>query len=226
MSTGLENGKKKKSLGQIIDNIAKWVVLIVGFPIRFMGSIVAQFVGEGGAGKAVVGAALFVLGIAISTDSLWQQLFGQPALFPWFETNFGGWWRWILVVLNPWFYLCFVLASGIQVIEGRAVRGKSPDAARRDLEDSMRYELEGKPSGKIDLAGALWNDYKRSGMRHKQVIGFIPLVLFTFDFIMTFSARNPFSYQDPGQVFAVILFNVGTMIAGEVGYAIWRSTND
>ena len=106
-SSSGEQKKRKKSLGQIIDSIAKWTVLIFGFPIRFMGAIVAQFVGEGGAGKAVVGGALFILGIAISTDSLWQQFFGQPALFPWYEANFGGWWRWMLVIFNPWFYPTF-----------------------------------------------------------------------------------------------------------------------
>ena len=90
----------------------------------------------------------------------------------------------------------------------------------------MQYELEGKPSGKIDLAGALWSDYKRAGMRHKRTIGFIPLAVFAFDMIMTFGARNPFAFSNPGDVFAAILFNVGTMMAGEIGYAIWKSTND
>ena len=225
-SSGGGEKKRKKSLGQIIDSIAKWTVLIFTFPIRFMGAIVAQFVGDGGAGKAAVGGTLFLLGCAISTDSLWQQLFGQPALFPWYEANFGGWWRWIPTMLNPWFYVCFILAAGIQVIEGRALKGKSPDAARRDLEDSMQYELEGKPSGKIDLAGSLWNDYKRAGMREKNTIGFIPLALWGFDLIITLAARNPWSYSDPGEVLMALLFNIGTMAAGEIGYAIWKSTND
>lgn len=79
-----EKEKKPRTLGQILDFIAKWLVFLVGLPFRFAAAIVAQFVAHGGAGRAVVGGVLFLLGCAISTDSIWQTLFAQVALFPWF----------------------------------------------------------------------------------------------------------------------------------------------
>lgn len=85
-SSSTNNGKQppKRSIGQIIDFLAKWTVLIVGLPIRVAAAIVAQFVANGGAGRAVVGGLLFMLGSAISADSIWQTVFRQRALFPWF----------------------------------------------------------------------------------------------------------------------------------------------
>ncbi|WP_243146851.1 hypothetical protein [Scytonema sp. UIC 10036] len=150
----------KRSIGQIIDFIAKMIVLVVGMPIRFAAAIVAQFVGNGGVGRAVVGGLLFILGSAISADSIWQTVFQQRPLFPWFEAG----WSWAnvpLTVFNPFFYLAFLIAVGLQVVEAYALRGKNPDSARRELQDHMVYDLEAKPSGKIDLVTELWKDYVR-----------------------------------------------------------------
>jgi hypothetical protein len=84
--SGDKSGKQppKRSIGQIIDFLAKWAVLIVGLPIRVAAAIVAQFVANGGAGRAVVGGLLFMLGSAISADSIWQTVFRQRPVFPWF----------------------------------------------------------------------------------------------------------------------------------------------
>lgn len=89
-STSTEQQTKKRSIGQIIDFLAKWTVLIVGLPIRLAAAIVAQFVGNGGTGRAVVGGVLFLIEYGISTDSIWQTVFQQRPLFAWFEPS----WSW------------------------------------------------------------------------------------------------------------------------------------
>uniref|UniRef100_A0A0C1R891 Uncharacterized protein n=1 Tax=Tolypothrix bouteillei VB521301 TaxID=1479485 RepID=A0A0C1R891_9CYAN len=215
----------KRSIGQIIDFIAKMIVLVVGMPIRFAAAIVAQFVGNGGVGRAVVGGLLFILGSAISADSIWQTVFQQRPLFPWFEPG----WSWAnvpLTVFNPFFYLAFLIAVGLQVIEAYALRGKNPDSARRELLDHLVYDLSAKPSGKIDLVSELWKDYKTAGLRDRNTTGFISLAIWVFDLVTTFAARNPFSYTVPITIILCILFNIGTMLAGEIGFAIWRLTKD
>jgi hypothetical protein len=222
-----DKGKQppKRSIGQIIDFIAKMIVLVVGMPIRFAAAIVAQFVGNGGVGRAVVGGLLFILGSAISADSIWQTVFQQRPLFPWFEAG----WSWAnvpLTVFNPFFYLAFLIAVGLQVVEAYALRGKNPDSARRELQDHMVYDLETKPSGKIDLVGELWRDYKVAGMRDRNTTGLISLAIWVFDLVTTFAARNPFSYTVPMTIILCILFNIGTMLAGEIGFAVWRLTKD
>jgi membrane-bound metal-dependent hydrolase YbcI (DUF457 family) len=228
-STGASAGKDKqqqrRSIGQIIDTVVRIVVIVVGLPIRIAAAIVNQFVANGGAGRAVVGGVLFLLGSAISADSIWQTVFQQRPLFPWFETS----WSWVnvpLTVFNPFFYLAFLIAIGLQVIEAYALRGKNPDSARRDLQDHMSYELETKPNGKIDLVGELWKDYKTAGMRDHKSAGFISLAIWVFDLVTTFAARNPFAYTEPLTILGCILFNIGTMLAGEIGFAIWRLTKD
>jgi membrane-bound metal-dependent hydrolase YbcI (DUF457 family) len=222
-----DKGKQthSRSIGQIIDFIAKMIVLVVGMPIRFAAAIVAQFVGNGGVGRAVVGGLLFILGSAISADSIWQTVFQQRCLFPWFEPD----WSWAnvaLTVFNPFFYLAFLIAVGLQVVEAYALRGKNPDSARRELQDHMVYDLEAKPSGKIDLVTELWKDYKTAGLRDRNSAGLISLAIWVFDLVTTFAARNPFSYTVPMTIILCILFNIGTMLAGEIGFAIWRLTKD
>jgi hypothetical protein len=215
----------KRSIGQVIDAIAKWAVLIVGLPIRAAAAIVAQFVANGGAGRAVVGGLLFMMGSAISADSIWQTVFRQRPVFPWFESG----WSWFNVpaaVFNPFFYLGFFLAIGLQIVEAYALRGKNPDSARRELQDSMVYDLESKPSGKIDLVGELWKDYKTAGIKDRSTAGLISLAIWVFDFVTTFAARNPFAYTDPSTILCCILFNIATMMAGEIGFAIWQLTKD
>lgn len=224
-SSSSSGSEKKRTIGQIIDFIAKWLVLIIGLPIRIAAAIVAQFVSNGGTGRAVVGGVLFLIGSAISTDSIWQTLFQQRPVFPWFETS----WSWanvVFAIFNPFFYLAFVIAVGVQVIEAYALRGKNPDAARRDLEDHMVYELESKPSGKIDLVGELWKDYKASGMRDRSSAGYVSIAVWVFDLVTTFAARNPFSYTSPLIILGCFLFNFGTMLSGEIGFKIWQLTKD
>lgn len=221
-----EEKKNKRSLGQIIDFIARIVVTVIGFPVRMMAAILAQFIGNGGAGRAVAGAAMFLLGCAISTDSLWQTLFGQRPLFPWFESGWIGWWGWSLVLLNPFFYAAFLVATAIQVVEAYTLRGKNPDAARRDLQDVQQYDLDSKPTGKIDLAEAFWHDYKRAGMRDRSTAGMIAISLWVFDLIITFSARNPLQFDNPITILQCLVFNLATMMAGEIGYTILMLTKD
>lgn len=226
-SGSTDKGKQthSRSIGQIIDFIAKMIVLVVGMPIRFAAAIVAQFVGNGGVGRAVVGGLLFILGSAISADSIWQTVFQQRPLFPWFESG----WSWAnvpLTVFNPFFYLAFLIAVGLQVVEAYALRGKNPDSARRELQDHMVYDLETKPSGKIDLVTELWKDYKTAGLRDRNTTGLISLAIWVFDLVTTFAARNPFSYTVPMTIILCILFNIGTMLAGEIGFAVWRLTKD
>jgi hypothetical protein len=227
-STGNSDGKpksKKRTLGEIIDFCAKTVVMIVGLPVRAAAAIVNQFVANGGAGRALVGGILFIGGSVISADSTWQLIFTGPPVLPWFEPT----WNWLNVpfaAFNPFFYLAFIISVGVQVIEAHALRGKNPDSARRELQDHMVYELETKPSGKIDLVGELWKDYKTAGTRDRSSAGLVVIAVWAFDIVTTFAARNPFEFTAPFMILGCILFNIGTMMAGEIGFAIWRLTKD
>ncbi|BAZ65561.1 MAG: hypothetical protein KME28_13090 [Pelatocladus maniniholoensis HA4357-MV3] len=216
---------KKRTIGELIDFCAKTIVLVVGLPIRFAAAIVNQFVANGGAGRAVVGGLLFIGGSMISADSVWQLLFLGRPVFPWFEETWA-WQNVLAAVFNPFFYMAFLIAVGLQVVEAHALRGKNPDSARRELQDHMVYDLETKPGGKIDLVGDLWKDYKTAGVRDRSSAGFVTIAIWVFDLVATFAARNPFAYTDPLMILGCILFNVGTMLAGEMGFAIWKMTKD
>jgi hypothetical protein len=67
---------------------------------------------------------------------------------------------------------------------------------------------------------------KTAGVRDRSSAGFVTIAVWVFDLVTTFAARNPFQYTDPLMILGCILFNVGTMLAGEMGFAIWRMTKD
>lgn len=114
------------------------------------------------------------------------------------------------------------MSALVQIMEARTVRGKQPIQAKAEFETSLQHDLPSKPTGKIDLSGELWKDYKRSGMRERNAGGAIALFFWIFDAVATFSSRNPFRYSDPGMIVGCFFYNLLSMCAGEVGFWIWR----
>jgi hypothetical protein len=212
----------KKSMGDTIDIIAGWVVDIISVPFQFVGAVMAQFVEPGTSGAKILGMVMFAGGVILSADGVWQTFFQGTALFPWFERSWIGWAGWLFVPFNPLFWLSIVISWCIQQAEAKTLRGKRPDVAKTEYEASTQYNLPAKPTAKIDLSRALWGDYKRAGMRDRNSGGLIALLIWLLDFVTTFYSRNPFGFTDPGQVVACIIYNFATMMAGEIGWNLWK----
>lgn len=217
-----KKGESPKHMGSIIDIIAAWVVDIVSIPFQFVGAVMAQFVEPGTSGAKILGMCMFTGGVIFSADGVWQTLFQGTALFPWFERTWVGWLGWLTVPFNPLFWLSIIISWCIQQAEAKTLRGKSPERAKAEFDTSTQYTLPAKPTGKIDLSKALWGDYKRAGMRDRNSGGLIALLIWLLDIVTTFYSRNPFAFTDPGQVFGCIIYNFATMMAGEIGWNLWK----
>jgi hypothetical protein len=190
----------------------------------FVSHIVAQFVTPGTPGYKLVGAIGFWIGTLLSTDSVWQVLFQGKPLLPWFETEWIGWLGWLQLPFNPLFWISFGISALVQVMEARTLRGKDPIQARSEFEESKQYALGSKPTGNIDLTVALWGDYKRAGMKERNAGGAIALSFWVLDITTTFVGRWPFRYTDPGAILGCFAYNCASMMAGEIGYNIWKLT--
>lgn len=214
----------KQQSANLFEILAEWVVNIVSIPFIFLSSVLEQFLTPGSSGTRIIGAVGFLFGTLMSTDGIWQTLFQGVPMFPWFEANWIGWIGWITIPFNLLFWVSFAMSALIQVMEARTLRGKRPDQAKTEFEESQQYNLPSKPSGKIDLSQALWGDYKRAGMRERRAGAGIALFFWTFDFVTTFASRNPFRYTEPMQILSCFGYNLLTMLAGETGFAIWKLT--
>jgi hypothetical protein len=212
----------KKSVGDTIEVIAGWIVDIVSIPFQFAGSVMAQFVEPGTSGARILGMVMFAAGVVLSADGIWQAFFQGSPLFPWFEELWIGWLGWLALPFNPLFWLAIVISWCIQQAEAKTLRSKRPALAKTDYEESTQYNLPSKPGNKIDLSRALWRDYKRAGMRERNAGGLISLLIWMLDFASTFYGRNPFSFTLPGLILACLAYNIGTMMAGETGYNLWK----
>ena len=213
-----------KGVNNYVEILAQWIVDIIALPVTFITHIVAQFVTPGSSGTKILGAMGFFLGTLLSSDGIWQTLFQGVPMFVWFEKTWIGWFGWLTLPFNLFFWLSLAISALVQVMEARSLRGKRPDQARSEFEESKQYTLSSKPTANIDLTTALWRDYKVAGMKERHAGGAIALFFWLFDLTTTFVGRNPFAYTDPGQILGCLVYNFTTMMAGEIGYTIWRLT--
>lgn len=214
--------RQNKGISFYVEILAQWIVDLIAIPVTFITHILAQFVTPGSSGTKILGALGFFIGTLLSSDGIWQTLFNGTPMFSWFEKTWIGWVGWLTLPFNLFFWLALGISALVQVMEARSLRGKRPDQARTEFEESKQYTLGSKPTGNIDLTTALWRDYKVAGMKERHAGGAIALFFWLFDLTTTFVGRNPFAYTDPGQILGCLAYNFTTMMAGEIGYTIWR----
>jgi hypothetical protein len=216
--------QKQSKGGSFFEILAHWIVTAISIPFVFLSSILELFLTPGSAGTRILGGIGFFFGTLLSTDGIWQTLFQGTPMFPWYEQSWIGWTGWLILPFNLLFWISFGMSALVQIMEARTLRGKHPEQAKTEFEESQQYSLPSRPAGKIDLSQALWGDYKRAGMKERQTGAGIALFFWVFDFITTFAGRNPFQFTDPGQILGCFIYDILSMIAGETGFAIWKAT--
>jgi hypothetical protein len=215
------NAKPKPSndfydiLGKIIDFGVKIVGVIIYIPAR----ILDNFVDHNKAGVKVLAAAIFMVGIAMSSDSFFQAFGGQP-LFPFWEDSWIGI-GWLLVWTKINFWAAVVVALAVMWIESKAIRGKKPEQAKSAYEEIKHHTVPEKNKSAIDLVEARRLDYKRAGMGERSILGLFILVVVIADILATFvMSRNP--WGQPALTFiGMFLYNFVSLVAGEAGYVLW-----
>ncbi len=214
-----------KSWSDWAEIIARWLVDLFAIPISFVTAIFAQFAEQNGAGAKILGSIAFWIGTLLSADSIWQTMFQGVPFFPWFESNCIGWTGWLMLPFNLLFWISVAISYLVQVQEGKTLRSKRPAEAKKEFEDAQQYTLPQKPKNTIDVARALWGDYKRAGMRERNSGGLIAAFFWIFDLVSTFIGRNPFRYTNPGMILGCLAYNIFAMAAGEIGYNIRKEAN-
>lgn len=208
-----------------VETIARWIVDIFAIPVSFAAYVLAQFLKRGGSGTKALAGLAFMAGTVVSADGIWQTCFHGTPIFWWFESNWMGYRGWLLLPFNPIFWISVGLSAFIQVQEAKTLRSKHPAVAKQEFEAAKQYTLPEKPKNAIDVVGALWGDYKRSGMRERNSGGLYALFFWIFDLVTTFGGRNPFKYTDPGAIALCFFVNLLTMAIGEIAYSIWKDTS-
>ncbi len=221
-----EKEYEHKSWSDYAEIVAGWVVALFAIPASFAAAILAQFVKDKGEGRKILGFLGFAIGTFLSTDGIWQTFFQGTPLFPWWESEWIGWTGWLILPFNPLFWISLAISYLIQTQEAKTLRSKSPAEAKKEFEESKQYTLPEKPKNTIDLARALWGQYKRAGMREYKSGGLIALFFWLLDLVTTFIGRWPWRYSNPGAILACLAYNFGTMFAGEIGYHIWKHSKD
>ena len=104
------------------------------------------------------------------------------------------------------------------------MRGKQLDKARADFNFWGKQTLPNKPDENktLDMATTTWKDLKRSGKGSRRFVGIIALGLWGIEVVSAFSAHNPLNYIGQAGLFiGCTCYALVTVVAGEVGYAIY-----
>ena len=223
IETGAIPQKESNDFYDIIGKIIDMGVKIVGVVPYTIARILDNFIDNEKGGIKVLGAALLVGGVVLSSDGFFQAFGGKP-LFPWYESEWIGiGWLWVWTKVNFW--AAVVVSLAVQWIESQAIRGKDPDKAKADYDSIKHHTVPEKNKNAIDLVEARRKEYKRSGMSERSVLGLFILLVFVMDFAATFIVgRNPWG-QPPTVFLGIVIYNTCTMLAGETGFALWRKAN-
>lgn len=222
----LLNGSKPKERNDFYDIIGKIIdmgVKIVGVIPYTIARILDNFIDNEKGGIKVLGAFLLVGGVILSSDGFFQAFGGKP-LFPWYESEWIGiGWLWVWTKINFW--AAVVVSLAVQWIEAQAIRGKSLNDAKMSYDSIKHHKTPDKDPKAVDLVEARRQEYKRAGMNERSVLGLFIILVFIMDFAATFIVgRNPWG-QPPTVFLGILIYNTCTMLAGEVGFALWNRAN-
>ena len=76
------------------------------------------------------------------------------------------------------------------------------------------------------MAQITYDEYRNAGVQAHQRLGFIPALLWGFEFVSAFSAHWPLNYWPSwGTMLACTLYALLTVGAGEMGYVVYCATD-
>ena len=223
-----ENGSKPKETNDFYDIIGRIIAMgvkVIGVIPYAIATVFDNFIGQDKPGIKVLGGILLIGGVVLSADAFFQMFGGKP-LFPFFEEP-GSWigigWLWVWTKVNFW--AAVVVSIAVMWIESYAIRGKNLGQARRDYESIKHHTVPEKNKATVDLVEVRRKEYKRAGMNERSVLGLFILFVVIMDICSAFVSRNPLG-QPPLILLGMVVYNACTILAGEVGYALWRRAND
>lgn len=215
--------KRQSDFYDIIGRIIDMGIKILGIPIYAASRILESFVRHDGTGIKILGGTLFIGGVILSADGFFQAFGGQP-LFPFFENSWIGN-GWFLVWSKINFWAAITCSLAVSWIESHALRGKKPAKAKQDYDAIKNHQVPEKNPNSIDLVEARRRDYKRAGMGERSIFGIFVLMTVLLDILQAFSARNPWG-QLPTIFAGILLYNICSMIAAEIGFVLWCKATD
>jgi hypothetical protein len=188
---GANSSSERSDFYDIIGKIIDIGVKVVGTPIYVIAKILDNFVRHDGTGIKILGGALLVGGVVLSSDGFFQAFGGKP-LFPfWEDTWIGIGWFWVWTKVN--FLAAVVVSLAVQWIESQAVRGKDPDEAKVAYEQIKHHQTPAKNKDAIDLVEVRRQEYKHAGMSERSVLGLFILFVFirTYATVTSTGAATP-----------------------------------
>lgn len=188
------SGSKKST--SFMETAVEWGFKILAFPSWIVTTIFHSMLQPGAGGATFMGRMTFIFLVVLSSDSIWQTVFRQKALLPWYAESWVGW-GWVPgleinfrpihvglslgILADPLFYIAVTISMIIQLIESAVLFGERFFGVDR------------------------------------RVLGFAAIFCLVVEVIAGFATRNPLRYEDPGEVIKCTLYIVFSIAAPELG---------
>lgn len=182
----------KPKVSSLSDTLVSWAFKPIKFITGFPTAIFNQILTPGTDGATTLGRLSFLFLTVLSSDSYWQVIYQGRPLMPWYETTWTGW-GWLPGITFFPITISLGLFANIAwivcVLVGLTIQC---------------------------FQSACFNGEKFLGYGG-QMIGFVAIATWIFDFFLTFISRNPLRYSEPMDVLGCLAFNIFSIFCAELG---------
>ena len=170
-------------LSSVVNRILYWATWLMTLPIR-----VVLWLTQPPGSAILFGLAVFYF-VGLSCEGYWQAAVSDAPSFilkPFIQDDAAP----LLVftaLLSPTFWVASILSTVIQAIQATVLRDISLAQAQREYEAVRDYTVPDKRPDAVDLVEFKRRQLKQAGTKSLRVKGFVCLLAYAIDFIVSFS---------------------------------------
>lgn len=210
------------NLGSVASRIFYWLAWLLTLPIRIVMWLTQP------PGSAILFGLAVLYFIGLSCEGYWQAAVPEAPSFivkPFIEDGAEP-----LVVfaalLSPTFWVASILSTIIQAIQASTLRDISLAQAQREYESVRDYSVPDKRDNAVDLVEFKRRQLKRAGTKSLRVKGFVCLLAYAIDFIVSFSNFPLFGADGIGELLRNLTWIALSIFGAECAIALFLDALD
>jgi hypothetical protein len=210
------------NLGSVASRIFYWLAWLVTLPIRVVMWLTQP------PGSAILFGLAVLYFIGLSCEGYWQAAVSDAPSFivkPFIEDGADPW-SVFTALFSPTFWVASILSTIIQAIQASTLRDISLAQAQREYESVRDYTVPDKRPDAVDLVEFKRRQLKRAGTKSLRVKGFVCLLAYSIDFIVSFSNFPLFGADGIGELLRNLTWIALSIFGAECAIALFLDALD
>lgn len=205
------------SLGSVLNRILYWVVLILTFPVR-----VVQWLTQPPGSAVLFGLGVLYF-IGLSCEGYWQAAIASAPSFilkP-FIADGANPLSVLTALISPSFWVAATLSTVVQAIQASTLRDIQLAQAQAEYEAISGYSVPEARSDAPELLEFKRRQIKQAGMKALRLRGFVCLLAYGIDTIVSFSNFPLFGLAGVGEVLRNFTWILLSIFGAECAIALF-----